>query len=419
VGRAWLGLRTQRWIERTIAPRDMEERWREQHRRNAEDLYGTAVELQGLILKGAQLLGSRPDMLPPDSISVLSRLQDRVPARPYAVVRRAVERELRRPLSAVFRRFSKAPVASASLAQVHDAELLDGRRVAVKVQYPGIGALVRSDLGSLRFMLGALAKVERDFDWQPLLDELGDAVPRELDFVREARSAERVARDLADRPDLRIPEIVWEHTTRRVLVMEFMEGIRIGDRPALEAAGVDIGRLARSLLEIFCEQILEHGFFHADPHPGNILVQREDARLVLLDFGLSKELPREFRRGVVEFVAALLSGRTEGLGEALVRLGFETRHGRGESLQAIVELLRWAGEEIRSRGQLDPETLDRLRLEIPERIRRDPIIRIPHHLVLVGRTLGLLSGQVTALGARVDLLQLIGPHLARAAQQTQ
>jgi predicted unusual protein kinase regulating ubiquinone biosynthesis (AarF/ABC1/UbiB family) len=418
VGRAWLGLRTQRWIERTLAPGDMEERWREQHRRNAEDLYGAAVELQGLILKGAQLLGSRPDMLPPDSISVLSRLQDRVPARPYAVVRRAVERELRRPLTAVFRRFSKAPVASASLAQVHEAELLDGRRVAVKVQYPGIGALVRSDLGSLRFLLGALARVERDFDWQPLLDELGDAVPRELDFVREARSAERVARELAAREDLRIPGIVWEHTTRRVLVMEFMEGIRIGDRPALKAAGVDTGRLARSLLEIFCEQILEHGFFHADPHPGNLLVQGDGARLVLLDFGLSKELPREFRRGVVEFVAALLSGRTEGLGEALVRLGFETRHGRGESLQAIVELLRWAGEEVRSRGQLDPETVDRLRLEIPERIRRDPIIRVPHHLILVGRTLGLLSGQVTALGARVDLLQVMGPYLARAAQRT-
>jgi predicted unusual protein kinase regulating ubiquinone biosynthesis (AarF/ABC1/UbiB family) len=333
------------------------------------------------------------------------------------VVRRAVERELRRPLAAVFRRFSKAPVASASLAQVHEAELLDGRRVAVKVQYPGIGALVRSDLGSLRFMLGALAKVERDFDWQPLLDELGDAVPRELDFVREARSAERVARDLAARHDLRIPRVIWEHTTRRVLVMEFMEGIRIGDLPALRAAGVDLGRLARSQLEIFCEQILEHGFFHADPHPGNLLVEADGPRLVLLDFGLSKELPREFRRGVVEFAAALLSGRTEGLGEALVRLGFETRHGRGDSLQAIVELLRWAGEEIRSRGQLDPETVERLRLEIPERIRRDPIIRIPHHLILVGRALGLLSGQVTALGARVDLLQVIAPHLARAAQQ--
>ena len=121
VGRAWLGLRTQRWIERNLAPRDMPARWREQHRRNAEDLYAAAVELQGLILKSAQWLGARPDLLPPSSIEVLSRLQDRVPARPYAVIRRVVERELGRPLGAVFARFAKAPVASASLAQVHEA----------------------------------------------------------------------------------------------------------------------------------------------------------------------------------------------------------------------------------------------------------------------------------------------------------
>jgi len=413
VGRAWLGLRTQRWIERHLAPPDMEARWREQHRRNAEALYDAAVELQGLILKGAQLLGSRPDVMPPPAIAVLSRLQDRVPARPYAVVRRAVERELGRPLSEVFASFAKTPVASASLAQVHEARLRNGRRVAVKVQYPEIGRLVRSDLESLRFVLGALARVERDFDWQPLLDELGEAVPRELDFVQEGESAERIARALAHREDVRVPRVVWEHSTRRVLVMEYAGGIRIADVPALRAAGVDTARVARSLLEIWSEQMLAHGFFHADPHPGNLLVEPEGPRLVLLDFGLTKELPREFRIGVLEFVAALLGGRSDRLGAALQKLGFETRHGRADSLQAIAELLQWAGQEIRARGRLDPETLARLRVELPERIRRDPIVRIPHHLVLVGRALGLLSGQVAALGARVDLMPVIAPHLAR------
>jgi len=415
VGRAWLGLRTQRWIERNLSPRDMETRWREQHRRNAEELYGAAVELQGLILKGAQLLGSRPDVMPPPAIAVLSRLQDRVPARPYAVVRRAVERELGRPLAEVFASFAKAPVASASLAQVHEARLIDGRRVAVKVQYPEIATLVRSDLGSLRFVLGALARVERDFDWQPLVDELADAVPRELDFVQEGESAERVARDLAHRGDVRVPGVIWEHSTRRVLVMEYADGIRIGDVAALRAAGVDTGRLARSLLEIWSEQILARGFFHADPHPGNLLVEPEGPRLVLLDFGLTKELPRDFRVGVLEFAAALLGGQGERLGAALQKLGFRTRHDKEDSLQAIAEILHWAGQEIRTRGRLDPETLARLRVELPERIRRDPIVRIPHHLVLVGRTLGLLSGQVAALGAQVDLLRVIAPHLAPGA----
>ena len=407
VGRAWLGLRKERWIERNLAPRDMPARWRAQHRRNAEELYAAAVELQGLILKGAQWLGARPDLLPGPSVEVLARLQDRVPARPHAVIRRVVERELGRPLGTVFASFAKAPVASASLAQVHEARLLDGRRVAVKVQYPEIAALVREDLRSLRFVLRALARVENEFEWEPLLDELGDSVPRELDFEQEARAAERIARDLAARRDVRIPAVVWEWTRRRVLVMEYVEGIRIGDADALRAAGIEPRLVARTLLEVFAEQLLVHGFFHADPHPGNLRVE-PNGRLVLLDFGLTKELPEDFRAAVLELAGALLGGRHERLAPALLRLGFATRSGRSEALAGIAELLAGAAAELRARGRLDPATLERLRGELPERIRRDPIVRVPSHLVLVGRTLGLLSGQLTQLGADVDLLPILG-----------
>jgi predicted unusual protein kinase regulating ubiquinone biosynthesis (AarF/ABC1/UbiB family) len=407
VGRAWLGLRKERWIERNLAPRDMPARWRAQHRRNAEELYAAAVELQGLILKGAQWLGARPDLLPGPSVEVLARLQDRVPARPHAVIRRVVERELGRPLGTVFASFAKAPVASASLAQVHEARLLDGRRVAVKVQYPEIAALVREDLRSLRFVLRALARVENEFEWEPLLDELGDSVPRELDFEQEAHAAERIARDLTARRDVRIPAVVWEWTRRRVLVMEYVEGIRIGDADALRAAGIEPRLVARTLLEVFAEQLLVHGFFHADPHPGNLRVE-PNGRLVLLDFGLTKELPEDFRAAVLELAGALLGGRHERLAPALLRLGFATRSGRSEALAGIAELLAGAAAELRARGRLDPATLERLRGELPERIRRDPIVRVPSHLVLVGRALGLLSGQLTQLGADVDLLPILG-----------
>jgi predicted unusual protein kinase regulating ubiquinone biosynthesis (AarF/ABC1/UbiB family) len=414
VGRAWLGLRKERWIERTLGPHDMPARWRAQHRRNAEDLYAAAVELQGLILKGAQWLGARPDLLPPQSIEVLAKLQDRVPARPHAVIRRVVERELGRPLGAVFASFAKAPVASASLAQVHEARLHDGRRVAVKVQYPEVAALVRADLASLRFLLGALARVERDFDWEPLLDELGDAVPRELDFEQEARAAARIARELGARRDVVVPAVVREWSTRRVLVMEYLDGLRLDDTAALRAAGFEPARIARTLVEVFAEQMLVHGFFHADPHPGNLRVA-PDGRLVLLDFGLTKELPQGFRAGVLELAGALLLGRADKLGAALRSIGFETRGGGEASLQAIAEVLAGAAAELRARGRLHPATLARLRDELPERIRRDPIVRVPSHLVLIGRALGLLSGQLASLGADVDLLPIVAPLAGRAS----
>ena len=147
-------------------------------------------------------------------------------------------------------------------------------------------------------------------------------MPRELDFESEGRNAETIARLLADRDDVRVPEILWEHTTRRVLVMEFMEGTKITDVAALRAAGVDPNRVLEILAEVYCRQVLTHGFFHADPHPGNILVQPQGPRLVLLDFGLSKDLPPRFREGVVAFTRALavlpmvVSGGPERIGIA-------------------------------------------------------------------------------------------------------
>jgi predicted unusual protein kinase regulating ubiquinone biosynthesis (AarF/ABC1/UbiB family) len=158
--------------------------------------------------------------------------------------------------------------------------------------------------------------------------------------------------------------------------------------------------------------MLVHGFFHADPHPGNLRVQAEGPRLVLLDFGLTKELPHDFRAAVLELAGALLLGQRERLGAALVRLGFSTRAGGEEPLQAIAEVLQAAAVELRAKGRLAAATLARLREELPERIRRDPIVRIPPHLVLVGRALGLLSGQLASLGADLDLSELLAP-LAR------
>jgi len=412
-GRIYLGTKAHRFIAKRLQPSDMDERWSRFHRASARSVYETAIDLRGLILKGCQFLGSRADVLPREWVDELSKLQDRVPPKPFATARRIVERELGAELSEIFSDFSRVPIASASLAQVHEARLKDGRRVAVKIQYPEIERLIRGDLSNLRFLFRAVELMERDFDLMPLIDELGTHVPRELDFLNEGHNAETIARALAHRDDVVIPRIHWEHTTRRVLVMDFMDGIKITDTDALEAAGVDTNQVVKTLVETYCEQVLVQGFFHADPHPGNLRVQPGGggpARLVLLDFGLAKKLPPGFRQGVVSFAGAMLRGDAEAMAEALVELGFETRDERPESLSEIARYALDVATEFQNRAYLNRDMAAKVGRELPDKIRENPIVRIPSHVVLLGRVLGLLSGVSRSLKSRIDLVQTILPY---------
>jgi len=410
-GRVYLGIKANQFLQARLHPPDMRERWSRFNRSSAESIYATAVDLRGLILKGCQFLGSRSDVLPREYVEVLSKLQDRVPPKPFAVVRRMVEGELGRPLEHVFERFAEQPIASASLAQVHDATLLGGERVAVKVQYPEVAALVESDLANLRVLFRAVGLFERTVDLMPLLDELGTYVPRELDFVNEADNAEQAARQLAGRSDVRVPRIHRMLTTRRLLVMEFVDGIKITDVETLRAAGVDLQRVAQTLIEAYCEQVLVHGFFHADPHPGNLLVEPESCRLVMLDFGLSKELPPGFREAVVRLAVSLLQDDADALANALFDMGFETRTGERAALAEAARFFLDFAARFRSQPYADPRLFEQLNEELPEMMRRNPIVKIPGHIVLLGRVLGLLSGVSRSLGSRVDLLRTLVPYV--------
>lgn len=415
-GRVYLGIRTHRFLAKHVRPADMAERWSRQNRQSAEAIYETAIELRGLILKGCQFLGGRADVLPREYVEVLSRLQDRVPPHGFDVVRERVEAELGRPLEEIFRDFEPEPIASASLAQVHRAVRHDGRVVAVKVQYPEIEALVRGDLRNLRTLFRAAGLLERDFDLMPLIDELATEMPRELDFANEGRNAETIGAYFADREDIGVPAIHWDLSTRRVLVMEFIEGIKVSDVSALRAAGLDTDRVAQILIDAYCEQLLVRGFFHADPHPGNLLVQRDDngePRLVFLDFGLAKKLPARFRHAVLEFAGALLQGNADAMGKALLELGFETRDGSAETLSEMARFVLYAAQEMRAQRHVDRELAERIRSELPDQIRQNPLVRVPTHLVLVGRVIGLLSGLARTLETRIDLVATILPYALR------
>lgn len=396
---------------RLVGDARKEDRYRRQDGRAARALYRSAVRLQGMLIKACQFIATRADVLPEVWVSTLSGLHDRVPPRSFEVIRARIEDELGRPLDAVFAEFDPQPLASASLAQVHAARLRDGRRCAVKVQYPGIEGIVRADLRNLAFILRVLAWLERDFDFRVLMREAFKYIPMELDFEHEAANCETIARNLAARDDVVVPRVYREFSTRRVLVMELIEGIKITDIAALERAGIDKHAVAQKLMEVFCEQVLRDGFFHADPHPGNVMVQ-PGPRLVLLDFGLAKDFPPHFRDGIVRLTFSILVADNEGIARAFDQLGFRTRDGSPATLITLANLL--LGNTVRrGRAYADKQLIEEFSNELPRALRVNPIVEVPADVLLVTRVMGLLSGLGKTLDSRVDLLATIMPYAQR------
>ncbi len=402
-----------KWIQLLEKLRGTEavlDHYRRHHRRSAEIAYDTATRLHGLLIKACQFLGTRADILPRVYVEVLSQLHDRVPARSTEEISAAVEAELGRPLGEVFASFDALPLASASLAQVHRACLHDGREVAVKVQYPEIADIVAVDLANFRFFVGILARIERNFDLRMVIREVSKYVQLELDFENEARNSKTIRANLAARSDVVVPAIVDELSTRRLLVMEYLPGIKITDVEALEATGIDKQEVARVLSEVFCQQILVDGFFHADPHPGNLLV-RPGPQLVLLDFGLAKDFPPGFSQQMAALTMAIIAQDRDAMARAFADLGFKTKNDDPESLIALGDA--FLGQAVRSgKAYADKELIDTFNEDLPEVLRTNPIVEAPSHLLLVVRVMGLLSGIGKQLRSEVNPLSVIMPFLA-------
>ncbi|PIA47954.1 hypothetical protein AQUCO_01400508v1 [Aquilegia coerulea] len=292
----------------------------------AKWLKESILRLGPTFIKIGQQFSTRVDILAQEYVDQLSELQDQVPPFPSETAVSIVEEELGAPVNDIFERFDKEPIAAASLGQVHRARL-KGQEVVVKVQRPGLKDLFDIDLKNLRVLAEYLQKVDPKSDgakrdWVAIYDECANVLYQEIDYTQEAANAEKFASNFKDMDYVKVPTIVWEYTTPQVLTMEYVPGIKINRIKALDQLGVDRQRLGRYAVESYLEQILSHGFFHADPHPGNIAVDDfNGGRLIFYDFGMMGSISPNIREGLLETFYGVYEKDPDKVLQSMIQMG--------------------------------------------------------------------------------------------------
>ncbi len=399
--------------------------WREAHiglthRANARRVYATILRLQGLFIKVGQLLSIMANFLPPEFRSELEALQDQVPPRPYAEIADRLESELGARMKE-FASFERDPIASASLGQVHIAELVDGTRVCVKVQHRDIDRIVRLDLRTIRRIMQIVQFFVPVQGVDAYYHQIKELLTQELDFALDADNIERIAKNFTSDPAVVFPRPVRAVCTNRVLTTTFVEGAKISDAVRLDAMGVDKKDVARRIVRLYCQMIFVDGVYHADPHPGNVLVQ-DDGAVVLLDFGAVAELSPAMRQGIPEFLEGVLRRDTDRLVKSLRKMGFISRTTDEGLSERIIEYFhRRFQEEVRLDSfnlkdiRIDPQRglenlLDLRKMDIGLR-ELSGAFHVPKDWVLLERTILLLYGCCSLLDPDLNPVAIIQPYL--------
>jgi predicted unusual protein kinase regulating ubiquinone biosynthesis (AarF/ABC1/UbiB family) len=403
------------------------------HRRNARRIEAAILRLRGLFIKVGQLISIMANVLPDAFREELERLQDQVPARPYEDIEARLREEFGgRAPDEVFAQFSRVPVASASIGQVHRARLPTGEEVAVKVQYPDIEDIVRVDLRALRRIFALLRWVMPDYGFDTIYREIREMVLAELDYQQEASAIEKIAANFAGRKapaQVRFPRVMRAFSTARVLTTEWIEGPKVADLGRLEELRVDRRAAARVCVEAYCQQIFVDGMYHADPHPGNMLVATpvvpgQPPTVVFLDFGATGTVSEGMRRGMVSFLQGAMTRDTTKIVSAMRDMGFISRRADPEVFDRVVQYF-----SDKMRGQMsvegfslksltfDPEKslgslLDLRDLNVSLADLRDAF-HIPKEWILLERTLLLLLGVCTTLDPEMNPTSIIEPYLQR------
>jgi ubiquinone biosynthesis protein len=374
--------------------------------RPGERLAAAFGEMGPSFIKLGQLLATRADLLGDDITEDLALLQDRLPPFPGAEARRLIEAEFEQPLGALFRKFDDIPVAAASIAQVHFAETTDGYEVAVKVLRPGIENAFTRDLDLFLWLARLLERIRptlRRLKPVEVVMTLAQSVQLEMDLRFEAAAASELAENFAGDPGFRVPRVDWARTGRTVLTTERISGIRVDDREALAAAGHSIAELQRSAADVFFKQVFRDGFFHADPHPGNMFVAADGA-LAVVDFGIMGRLDRQTRYYLADMLIGFLTGDYRRVAEVHFDAGYVPPT---HSLDAFTQACRSIGEPILGKP-LHEISIARLLAQLFQVTAQFDMATQPQ-LLLLQKTMVLVEGVGRRLDPNVNIWALARP----------
>lgn len=363
-------------------------------------------ELGPTFVKLGQIASTRPDLLPEEIIRELEKLQDRVPPFSFQEVRGIIQEELADEPDNIFQHFEDTPLAAASIGQVHQAVLRSGEKVAVKVQRPNIASVIETDLEILQD-LAALA--EHRLEWaaryqiRNMVDEFSKSLRAELDYTMESRNAEKIAKQFGNDPAIYVPKVFLEYSAKKVLTMEYVDGVKLNEPDKLKQYGYNPKNLAERLAKAIFHQIFNNGFFHGDPHPGNVLVLPGEV-IAFIDFGMVGRLSPEMKYHFSSLVIALMRQSTDGVIKAILRMGLVPDDVNMAQLRGDVEQLRekYYGVPL-SQISLGEAVNDLFRTAFRHSIR------IPPDLTLLGKTLLTVEGVVEKLDPAFRIFDIAEP----------
>jgi predicted unusual protein kinase regulating ubiquinone biosynthesis (AarF/ABC1/UbiB family) len=380
---------------------------RERQERRAEKLLDSLLTLGPTFIKLGQLLSTRPDILPPAYIEVLTSLQDDVPPAPWAGAREVLEDELG-PVEETFDHFDTEPISGASLGQVYTATY-EGRDVAVKVRRPGIEELVEADLRVIKWSVPVLIRFigeARAFSLENLADEFARTIRQEMDYDRERRILEEIRANFEGNDQIRIPASVPDASDSRVLTMEYIGGVKINDIQTLEARGIDRSALAERVQRIYLQMMLEDGVFHADPHPGNLAVT-DDGAVIFYDFGMSGRVDEFFQQKIIEFYIAVANQDIQGILDAMVEMGTLSPEADREVMGNVMEL---AIADVRGED-IEQYRVQQVIQQIEDTIYEFPL-RLPRNFALILRVATVVEGVCVTLDPDFDFIAVATDYLA-------